>query len=271
MATAVVSRARRLRCMRVFLLYATYRGGAECYPARAAPVDGRPPAPWVIRSSMMPSSTIDDAGGQALAEVLALGEPGDDVEAERAGTDERADDDHREDHDDALVRREQQRPPGQGQLDLPEQLALRRPGRPRGLDDGRRDGADARVDEPDDRRDGVDHGRDDGREAADREQGDGRDQVDEGGQRLGRVQERPDRSSGTGRCARTGSRSPTPRIRVSGRGDEDARQRLHAVLPEAEGRGQEQAHAGDDRRAQAARCTRRRRTRRRRPAATAPS
>ena len=61
---------------------------------------------------MMPSRTIAIPAARPLPKSSPLGEPGDDVEAEGAGADEGADDDHREDQDDALVRREQQRRAG---------------------------------------------------------------------------------------------------------------------------------------------------------------
>src|SRR5439155_18905285 len=56
--------------------------------------------------------------GEALAEVLDLREPGHDVVAQPAGADEPADDDHREDEHDALVRGEEERAAGHRQLDL---------------------------------------------------------------------------------------------------------------------------------------------------------
>ena len=85
--------------------------------------------------------------------------------AQRAGADQAADDDHREDQDDALVRGEQERPRATGSSHLPEQLAGGRAGGGGRLEDGRRHGADADLDQPDDRRHGEDEGGDDGREA----------------------------------------------------------------------------------------------------------
>ena len=117
---------------------------------------GLAPRPRALRDPVEddPEQDDRDARGEALAEVLGLGEAGDDVVAQRAGADEAADDDHREDEDDPLVRREQERRPGDRQLDLPEQLGARRARTTsRGLDDRRGDAADAGLDEADDRRD----------------------------------------------------------------------------------------------------------------------
>ena len=58
-----------------------------------------------------------------LPKSSRLGEARDDVVAEGPAADEAADDDHREDEHDPLVRGEQQRRPRHRQLDLPEQLA----------------------------------------------------------------------------------------------------------------------------------------------------
>ena len=110
---------------------------------------------------MIPEQDDRDSCGETLAEEVALGESGDDVVAKAARADESADDDHREDEDDPLVRREQERRPGHRQLDLPEELALRRAGRRRRLDDRRGHGPDPGFDEPDDRRHGIDQGGDD--------------------------------------------------------------------------------------------------------------
>src|SRR5437762_34479 len=181
-----------------------------------------------------------DRRGEAFAEVLELGEAGDNVIAQAAGPDETAEDDDREDHDDPLVGGEEQGGRGDGQAHLAEQLQLGCARCGACLDEGFRDGSNARLDQSDDRWHGIDHGREYGREPTRTEQRHGRQQIDERRHRLGEVENRSE-EAGEPVAPRGGDPDGDPGDQGQANGDEDARQRLHAVLPDLERRDQQQA------------------------------
>ena len=149
----------------------------------------RPPRPLRDPVERDPERQDGDRRDHALAE-LAADEPLGDLVAEAARSDEPADHDDGEHHDDPLVDAEHDRVAGERDLDLAQRLPPCRPICPGRLDALGRDVLQASLDEARDHGEGVEHGREDARHDRDRHQVDERDDVDELRQGLQHVVDR---------------------------------------------------------------------------------
>ena len=155
-----------------------------------------------------------------------------DLVPEPPGSDEPADDDDGEHHDDRLVHAEHHGVTGERQLDLRQHLSSRGAERTRGLDRRRRHVAHSTLDEPQRHGEGVEDAGDDPRHDRDRHQVDERDDVDELRQRLQHV---VDRSHRLREAVVLGGQHAEHDADHDGhrRRDEHLRERVHGQCPDA--------------------------------------